>query len=121
MKERVRAADAVPGVHYKTPRAVAGIRAYYVLAKPGAARRLVRRLTPRLSVLRTDELEELRAARASLDRGEILFVRYILWTDATGKRGRSKAYVALPPDYALRPKRRATAPVPPDLPSEEAP
>jgi len=124
---RVLAADAEPGVRYKTPRGVHGIRAYYVLAKPGTAKRIVRRLTARVGTLRTDELTELRAARASLDGGAILFVRHILWSDPTGGRGRVKTYVAIPRDYALRPKARKAvatttenegAPVPPALTQE---
>jgi len=124
MTPRVLAADAEHGVKYKTLRSVAGIRAYYLRARPGIAKRLVSRLTPRLTdgiPLRTDELEELRAARASLDGRAVLFLRYILWADrVTGNRGRVKSYVALPPDYVLRPKRRAAAPVPQALTTKEA-
>lgn len=76
---------------------------WYTRPPAGTARRLARRLGPRLSRLSTCDREALRAARVELEGGGVLAVRHLRGTDPmTGDRYEVEDYVLLPASYRLR-------------------
>lgn len=102
----ILARDAVAGIRYRPARRTV-VRTRYTVAARGTAARLVKRLAAlvKLQTIRTDQMEELRAARAALAGEAILVLRTMRGKDDAGVRWSAKRYVALPLDYRLRPER----------------
>jgi hypothetical protein len=96
----VLAKEAVPGKIYRLTRD--GGTTYYKICEPAQVSRLRRRLeklNPR--TMRPDDLRSWQAL-GLCEAGHVLGIRILRFRDDGGAPRESRAYVAFPPDYALR-------------------